>query len=72
MLAELGLFLTVDSECLLDALIAYNVLLIDLAVFEKRMSACVITCGRILSGFGLFRRVGSEFVAACCRGLNFL
>ena len=52
MLPELGLFLTVDSECRLDALIMYIILLIDLAMCGTWMSACVITCGCVLSGFG--------------------
>ena len=68
---ELGLFLTVDSVCRIDALMKYYFLLIDFAVFINLMLACVIVCGCIMPGFGLLLMVDSVFVAACCRSLDF-
>ena len=68
---EIGPFLTVDSECRIDALIKYYVLLVDFAVFNKLMLACVIVCGCIMPGLGLLLMVDSEFVTACCWSLDF-
>ena len=64
---ELGLFLTVDADCRIDALIKYYVLLIDLAVFNNLALACVIVCGCIMPGHGLLLMVDSEFVCVCHR-----
>ena len=64
---ELGLFLTVDSECRIDALIKYYVLLIDLAVFNNLVLVCVIVCGCIMPRHGLLLMVDSEFVGVCHR-----
>ena len=71
MLLEFGLFLMDDSEYHLVASIMCYIVLIDLAAFYNRMSACVIIRGCILPGLGLFLMVDSEFVAACCQGLDF-
>ena len=71
MLLGIGLFLTVDSECRLDALITYYVFVIYLAVFNRWISACVTVCGCFLKVLGLFLMVDSEFVAAYRGSLNF-
>ena len=59
MLPELGFFLRVRSECRIDVLIMSYVLLIDLAVLNSRMPACVIVCGCVLPGLALLLMVDS-------------
>ena len=67
---ELELFLTVDSECRIDALFMYYVLLINLAVFSYLILACVFVCGCFMPGLGLRLTADSKIVAACRRSLD--